>query len=83
MRGEAAMSRVEESRRRVRERLAEIGRAADREVERALAVKDAAIALLGALGLLVAARRVGKKLGNKKKKTKRGTPSAPSSASRS
>lgn len=77
------MSRVEESRRRVQGRLAEIGRAADREVERALAIKDAAIALLGALGLLVAARRVGKAIGGKKKKKKQGASSAPSSPSRS
>lgn len=74
------MNRVEESRRRLRRRLEEIGRAADRDVERALAVKDAALAILGAVGMLVAARRVGKAVRRKRRKARGEAP--PSSPSR-
>jgi hypothetical protein len=62
--------RVEASRRRVQRRLADVGRAAGREKERALAIKDAALAVLGAVGLLLATRRVAKGLGSKKRRKK-------------
>jgi hypothetical protein len=61
------VSRVEDSRRRVRERIAEIGRARDREVERAVAVKDALLATLVAAGLLVAGRRLAKAIRRKRR----------------
>lgn len=68
-------SRVEESRRRVQQRLAQVGDAAEREKRRALVIKDAAIALLGTVGALLALRRVGKSVrGGKKKKQQRGGP---------
>lgn len=53
-------SKLEETRKRVQNRLAEIGEAADQEVKRSLRVRDAAIAVLGVIGLLFAARRVAK-----------------------
>jgi len=61
------LSRLEESRRRVRERVAEIGRARRREVERVTAVKDALLATLAAAGLLVGLRRLAKAVGRKRK----------------
>lgn len=59
------MSRIEESRRRVQERLHEIGEAAEREVARAHRLRDAAIAVLGVLGLMLATKRVAKAIAAK------------------
>lgn len=71
---EAAEDRVAESRRRVQARLAEIATAADREVQRARAVKDAGLALLGVVGVLVGARRVARAIGRKRKRSGRSRP---------
>lgn len=58
-------SRLEETRKRVQNRLAEIGEAADQEVKRSLRVGDAAFAVLGVIGLLFAARGVAKAIAQK------------------
>ena len=54
--------RLEESRRRVQERLREIGDEAERKTQRALAIKDAALGVLGVVGALLAARQLSKAL---------------------
>lgn len=61
-------SRLEETRKRVQSRLAEIGEAADQEVKRTLRIRDAAIALLGVVGLLFATRRVVKAIASQVEK---------------
>ncbi len=60
------MSRLEESREKVRTRLREIGDEADRQTARALAVKDAALAILGTLGALIALRGLSRALSRRK-----------------
>lgn len=62
---------VEAKRRQVQQRLADIGRAADREMEKAERVKDAALAVFGIIGGLLAARRVVKKFGEAAEKSKK------------
>ncbi len=57
------MSRVEESRRKVQQRLTEIGEQAEREKARVQRVKDAAVAVVAAVGVLLAARRLLRGLG--------------------
>ncbi|HEX4955487.1 MAG TPA: hypothetical protein VF017_19010 [Thermoanaerobaculia bacterium] len=61
------MSRLEESREKVRTRLREIGDEADRQTARALAVKDAALAILGTVGALIALRGLAKAVSGRKK----------------
>lgn len=60
--------RLEESRRRVQARLEEIGDAADKEVRKAQRVRDAALAVVGVLGVLFTTRKVVKAIAGKKRK---------------
>lgn len=62
---------VEEKRRQVQQRLLDIGRAADREMEKAERVKDAAMAVFGIIGGLLAARRVARMFGEAAKSSKK------------
>jgi hypothetical protein len=55
-----------ESRRRVKERVEQIGEAVDREVETARSVRDGFVAVLGVAAVLLAARRATKVLRRKK-----------------
>jgi hypothetical protein len=57
------MSRVEESRARLRARVVEIEREVEQQKERALAWKDAAVAIVGAVGAFLAVRQLTKALG--------------------
>ncbi|HRC87060.1 MAG TPA: hypothetical protein PK413_15745 [Thermoanaerobaculia bacterium] len=66
------MSRLEESRRRVAERISALGEETDRQTARALAVKDAAIAVLGAVGAFLAIRGLARSLGKKRKPPQKG-----------
>jgi len=68
---ERAEDRLAESRRRVQGRLEEITTAAEREVQRGRAIKDAAIAVLGVVGVLAGARRVGRSIARRRKKARR------------
>ncbi len=63
-----AERRLAESRRRLQNRLGEIGTAVDREVETAQAVRDGFVAILGVAGLLLAVRQLSKAAGRKRKK---------------
>lgn len=65
--------RLEESRRRVQTRLTAIGDAADKEIRKAQRVRDAALAVVGVLGVLFTTRRVVKAIAGKKKKKGRPT----------
>jgi hypothetical protein len=60
------MNRVEESRLKVQQRLAEIGEAADREVEKARRIKSAAIAVIGMVSALLTVRRLTRSLSSAK-----------------
>ena len=59
--------RLEESRRRVQERLQELGDEAERKTRKALAIKDAALGILGVVGALLAARQVSNALGKRRR----------------
>jgi gas vesicle protein len=56
-----------ESRRRVQQRVEQIGEAVDREVETARSVRDGFIAVLGVAAVLLGARRATKALRRKRK----------------
>lgn len=60
--------RLEESRRRVQARLVAIGDAADKEVRKAQRVRDAALAVVGVLGVLFTTRKVAKAITGRKRK---------------
>ena len=68
------MSELDRKRAKVQQRLAEMGEAAHREAERVERIKDASLAVIGVVGALFAARRVGKavtkKFDSRKKKKK-------------
>lgn len=61
----AAAARVAETRLRVKQRIGEMKRAASEDVRHTLAVKDAFLAVVGVVGVLFAARQLGKALGGK------------------
>lgn len=70
------MSELDRKRAKVQQRLAEMGEAAHREAERVERIKDASLAIVGVVGALFAARKVGKAIthkfdsrGKKKKKS--------------
>jgi len=69
-RTEPTPTRLDESRRKVEERLATIGRAADREAAKAERVKDAILAVFGVVGALLAARRLGQAIRHRGKSKK-------------
>lgn len=60
--------RLEETRRRVQARLVEIGDAAEHEVKKAQRVRDAALAVVGVLGVLFTTRKVAKAISGRKRK---------------
>jgi hypothetical protein len=75
-------TRVEESRRRLAERVTALSEETQRQATRALAVKDAAIAVLGAVGAFLAIRQLAKALSaGKRRGDRRERESAPPPAS--